>query len=142
MRLWSIHPKYLDAKGLIALWRESLLAKAVLEGKTKGYKNHPQLIRFKNSSNPKSLINNYLEHIHKEASRRGYSFSKYKYREVDPQPKIAITRGQLDFELNHLLKKLRSRAPQFYKVLRATGKIYPHPIFKLIKGPISEWEKF
>ncbi|WP_368086417.1 pyrimidine dimer DNA glycosylase/endonuclease V [Nitrosomonas sp. Nm34] len=26
MRLWSIHPKYLDAKGLLALWREGLQA--------------------------------------------------------------------------------------------------------------------
>jgi len=38
MRLWTIHPKYLDAKGLVALWRETLLAKHVLEGKTPGYK--------------------------------------------------------------------------------------------------------
>nr|WP_243687290.1 pyrimidine dimer DNA glycosylase/endonuclease V [Methanobacterium formicicum] len=48
MRLWSLHPKYLDVKGLVALWREGLLARAVLKGKTKGYTNHPQLIRFKN----------------------------------------------------------------------------------------------
>jgi hypothetical protein len=51
MRIWSLHPKYLDAKGLVALWRESLLAKQALESKTKGYKNHPQLNRFKNSGN-------------------------------------------------------------------------------------------
>lgn len=23
MRLWSSHPKYLDAKGIVALWREA-----------------------------------------------------------------------------------------------------------------------
>ena len=49
MRLWSVHPKYLDSKGLVALWREALLAKQVLEGGTKGYRNHPQLDRFKKS---------------------------------------------------------------------------------------------
>ena len=36
MRLWSLHPRYLDAKGLVALWREGLLAQAVLKGQTKG----------------------------------------------------------------------------------------------------------
>jgi len=25
MRLWTLHPKYLDARGLVALWREGLL---------------------------------------------------------------------------------------------------------------------
>jgi hypothetical protein len=29
-RIWSLHPKYLDARGLVALWREGLLAQAVL----------------------------------------------------------------------------------------------------------------
>lgn len=43
MRLWSLHPQYLDAKGLVALWREGLLAQAVLAGQTRGYKRHPQL---------------------------------------------------------------------------------------------------
>jgi hypothetical protein len=33
MRIWSLHPKYLDSKGLVALWRESLLAKNVLRDK-------------------------------------------------------------------------------------------------------------
>ena len=51
MRIWSLHPRYLDAKGLVAVWRETLLAKHVLEGKTKGYKNHPQLNRFREVKN-------------------------------------------------------------------------------------------
>jgi hypothetical protein len=36
MRLWSLHLKYLDAKGLVAVW--GLLAKKVSKEKTKGYK--------------------------------------------------------------------------------------------------------
>jgi Pyrimidine dimer DNA glycosylase (EC 3.2.2.17)/DNA-(apurinic or apyrimidinic site) lyase (EC 4.2.99.18) len=52
MRLWSIHPKYLDVQGLLGLWREGLLAQKVLLGETKGYRNHPQLIRFKRTSDP------------------------------------------------------------------------------------------
>jgi Pyrimidine dimer DNA glycosylase (EC 3.2.2.17)/DNA-(apurinic or apyrimidinic site) lyase (EC 4.2.99.18) len=60
MRLWSLHPKYLDKLGLLGLWRESLLAQKVLLGKTKGYKNHPQLIRFKKTEDPILYIGTYL----------------------------------------------------------------------------------
>ena len=76
MRLWSIHPKYLDAKGLVALWREGLLAQNVLLGNTKGYKNHPQLIRFKNSENPYGAIAEYLRYVVNEADNRGYNFNR------------------------------------------------------------------
>lgn len=31
-----MHPRYLDAKGLVALWREALLVQAVLRGETRG----------------------------------------------------------------------------------------------------------
>jgi len=70
MRIWSLHPKYLDSKGLVALWRETLLAKHVLEGKTKGYKNHPQLNRFKAMKKPVEVINQYLSEIFIEAINR------------------------------------------------------------------------
>jgi len=66
MRIWSIHPKYLDTKGLVALWRENLLAKNVLEHNTRGYKNHPQLIRSKNSGTPLQAINHYLAAVYQE----------------------------------------------------------------------------
>lgn len=58
MRIWSLHPKYLDTKGLVALWRETLLAQHVLSGKTKRYKNHPQLARFKNVNTRLTLLTN------------------------------------------------------------------------------------
>jgi len=76
MRLWSIHPKYLDTKGLVAVWREALLAKNVLKNKTKSYKNHPQLKRFKNK--PITIINSYLKTIYDEAKNRNYNFNKNK----------------------------------------------------------------
>ncbi|MDI6747818.1 MAG: pyrimidine dimer DNA glycosylase/endonuclease V [Rhodocyclaceae bacterium] len=41
MRLWTLHPRYLDARGLVALWREARLAQAVLGGKTRGYTHTP-----------------------------------------------------------------------------------------------------
>ena len=47
MRLWSLHPSYLDSAGLVALWQEGLLARKVLSSQTKGYIHHPQLHRFR-----------------------------------------------------------------------------------------------
>ena len=71
MRLWSIHPRYLDPQGLVALWREALLAKAVIRGETRGYTNHPQLERFKLHPQPTSAINCYHAADHAEAPRPG-----------------------------------------------------------------------
>jgi len=140
MRLWSIHPRYLDGQGLVALWRESLLAKKVLENKTKGYGNHPQLLRFKLTDSPLKYINTYLYYIYKEAEKRNYNFdkSKFKYYKLK---KIPITSGQLNYEFLHLLKKLKKRNYFLYKTLQNTKKLKPHPLFKIIKGYIEYWEK-
>ncbi len=78
MRLWTIHPGYLDRKGLVALWREGLLAQSVLLGNTKGYKNYPQLTRFKNTDNPIGAIGNYLSAVVDEADKRGHNFNRDK----------------------------------------------------------------
>lgn len=74
MRLWSLHPKYLDTKGLLAVWREGLLAKHVLEGKTKGYTEHPQLERFLDAPEPLAAINRFLFCVLEESEKRGYKF--------------------------------------------------------------------
>src|SRR6185295_4973729 len=107
MRIWSIHPKYLDAKGLVALWRETLLTKHVLEGKTKGYKNHPQLDRFKKIKNPVDAINQYLSIVYTEALARGYDFNKQKINWKFKKRRIKVTAGQLEYEASHLLNKLK-----------------------------------
>jgi len=52
VRLWSVHPEYLDSRGLVALWREALLAQAVLRGETRGYRRHPRLARFRARPDP------------------------------------------------------------------------------------------
>lgn len=141
MRIWSLHPKYLDSKGLVALWREALLAKKVLEGKTKGYKNHPQLERFKNSKNPVGTINQYLTIVYQEAIKRGYNFDKNKINFNFKPDQLKVTRGQLDFELTHLLKKLKIRDNERYFELLYKKKFYPHPLFIIINGDIEKWEK-
>jgi hypothetical protein len=141
MRIWSLHPKYLDAKGLVALWRETLLAKNVLEGKTKGYKNHPQLNRFKTAKDPINAINFYLKAVWLEAAARNYSFNKNKFVEINDIGKINVTKGQLNFERTHLLKKLEIRDLIKYNSIIGLVNYEPHPLFNLIDGKIEPWEK-
>ncbi|HEY1871604.1 MAG TPA: pyrimidine dimer DNA glycosylase/endonuclease V [Chitinophagaceae bacterium] len=143
MRIWSVHPKYLDGKGLVALWRETLLAKNVLENKTKGYKNHPQLIRFKETSDPLSFINKYLEEIYNESQRRNYSFDKTKVRQnLKPISTVFVTNGQMEFEIQHLKRKLKLRDPQKINEIKLVKKFEPHSLFTIIEGEIESWEKF
>jgi hypothetical protein len=141
MRLWSLHPQYLDAQGLVALWREALLAQAVLRGKTRGYQHHPQLQRFRSHPQPISAINAYLSRIHAEATARGYSFDAAKVGPVRRVASIPVTTGQLEYEWLHLLRKLRKRSPDAYRRWRATGAPRRHPLFRRVGGPVAEWEK-
>lgn len=141
MRLWSIDLKYLDTKGLVTLWRESLLAKNVLENKTKGYKNHPQLIRFQKSKNPIGAINFYLKLIHDESLSRKYNFNKDKFSANNKIDKINVTDKQLEYEFKHLQKKLSLRDKQKYNSNLSITKIEPNDLFIEIKGDIEQWEK-
>ncbi len=141
MRLWSIDLMYLDSKGLVALWREGLLAQNVLHDKTKGYKNHPQLVRFKNTPNPQLSIAEYLHSVVDEADKRGYNFDRNKiinYGGVSLR--IEVTVGQIEYEFNHLLNKLKTRAPKRYEKLKLLKEIRLHPIFTKVDGDIEEWE--
>jgi hypothetical protein len=141
MRIWSLHPKYLDAKGLVALWRETLLAKNVLEGKTAGYRNHPQLTRFKQANRPVDAINQYLSEIYLESVNRNYNFDKQKIDWNFEKTKLSVTTGQLNYEIKHLLIKLKTRDINKYNVLRTRSTFDIHPLFILINGDIEEWEK-
>ena len=140
MRIWSLHPKYLDSKGLIALWRETLLAKHVLEGKTKGYKNHPQLNRFKASTNPIEAINQYLSEIYMEATNRDYNFDRQKVNWDFKKAKLDVTVGQLNYEVSHLLNKLQTRDQKKHEELNSILTFETHPLFNLVEGPIEKWE--
>jgi hypothetical protein len=141
MRLWTVHPQYLDAKGLTAAWREALLAQKVLSGKTKGYRFHPQLIRFCSHPQPLQAVGAFLASLADEAERRGYVFDKTKIFHPGNVEKIEETTGQLLFEWAHLLQKLQKRAPvlhsQHFKIIQPD----PHPLFRIISGEIREWEK-
>ena len=140
MRIWSVHPKYLYAKGLVALCRETLLTKNVLEGNTKGYKNHPQLNRFKAEDNPLEAINQYLAEVWDEATRRGYNFDRTKIDFDFQKIKIDVTLGQLQYEFNHLLKKLEQRDPERYKQFEKLKMVDCAEIFDVREGEIEKWE--
>lgn len=141
MRLWSIHPEYLDKAGLVALWREALLAKHVLEGRTIGYKNHPQLNRFKQSKKPLDAINQYLSIIYNEAVSRKYNFDRIKIDWNFSTTTLTVTNGQMKYEMQHLLNKLKNRDINKYNEVKKIPVIMPHPLFKVIDGEIEEWEK-
>lgn len=141
MRLWSIHPAYLDARGLVALWREGLLAQNVLLGKTRGYIHHPQLLRFRGTVNPEGAIAGYLRVVAKEADARGYNFDKRRIVNRRYQGKIPVTSGQAGYEIRHLMEKLKIRDPELYQQLKSVKKIRLHPMFVEIQGEVEAWEK-
>ena len=139
MRIWSLHSRYLDAKGMVALWRETLLAQKVLKGQTKGYQHHPQLRRFLEQTNPLACIGYYLEEVLQESLKRGYRFDPAKIGSPSGFEKIPLTQGQLDYEWDHLNRKLRTRSPKKWAELESLSP-EPHPLFVVIPGPIASWE--
>jgi len=140
LRLWTLHPRYLDPRGLTALWREALLARAVLLGRTRGYRSHPQLDRFRARPDAVALVNAYLVHVYAEARRRGYSFDRRKLASPRARMRLPETLGQLDYEWRHLKAKLRARSPSLARALRHVRRPEPHPLFRLVAGGVRAWE--
>lgn len=122
------------------MWRETLLAKHVLEGKTKGYRNHPQLQRFKNGPKPLDHINQYLATVFEEATARGYNFDRGKIDWKFKKSKLKLTRGQFEYEIKHLMAKLISRDPVKYQENKKQKQLEPHPLFEITEGGIEDWE--
>ena len=141
MRLWSVHPQYLDARSLVALWREALLAQAVLAGRTLGYRHHPQLQRFRAKASPRGAVAEYLRGVHAEAATRGYAFSARKIGRARSSAHIEVTRGQLMHEWQHLLAKLAIRDPERRDRLAVVKSPRPHPLFRIVSGDVEAWEK-
>lgn len=161
MRLWSLDPRYLDGKGLVACWREALLAQAVLAGRTKGYTRHPQLERFREAPDPLAAIAAYLEGIAAEATRRGYHFDTTRIIRGAVGPggsgspgedraalvplhhSMDVTTGQLALERRHLLAKLRERSPADVSRLEEVGEdgVEPHRLFRRVPGGVADWER-
>ncbi|MDH5707584.1 MAG: pyrimidine dimer DNA glycosylase/endonuclease V [Hylemonella sp.] len=141
MRLWSLHPRYLDPQGLVALWREALLAQAVLHGQTRGYRHHPQLDRFRNSDAPLAAMSLFLQAVQTEALSRGYAFDARKIHPVQESVQLPVTAGQMQFEWEHLLAKLQLRKPDLLRRWQSTGAPEAHPLFTVCPGDIEAWER-
>lgn len=141
MRLWSIHPGHLDSRGLVALWREALLAQAVLEDETKGYRHHPQLERFRAQGSPLSFIAEYLKAVHAESVERGFRFDANKIARGGTRRRIDVSQGQVDFEWRHLNRKLEARAPQWLEARRTAVTPLVHPLFRIVPGGVADWER-
>jgi hypothetical protein len=141
MRLWSVHPGSLDRAGLVACWRESLLAQAVLTGATVGYRHHPQLERFRAEPDPVAAVGAYLTGLADEADRRSYRFDRSRIvRPSPPQPVIAVSDGQLAHEWAHLGRKLAARSPDDAQRWAGTDP-HAHPLFHVVAGPVASWER-
>lgn len=141
MRLWSLHPKYLDPQGLVALWREGLLAQAVLHDETRGYRNHPQLDRFKQCALPQAAMRAYLMALYVESQARGYRFDRSKIKESGAFDRLPVTSGQVAYEWAHLMSKLKNRNPVSYSLWQNLDVVEVHPLFDLVPGQVESWEK-
>lgn len=137
--MWSLHPSLLDRQGLIACWREALLAQAVLAGRTAGYRHHPQLTRFREAQDPMAAIGAYLTGLADEATARGYRFDRTRIDGPLESAPISVTTGQLRLERDHLAAKLRVRSPEWLPRLDASPT--PHPLFVTVDGGPEPWER-
>ena len=140
MRLWTLHPKYLDRRGLVGLWREGLLAQAVLRGLTSGYTAHPQLARFRSARAPVACIGAYLKAVQAEATRRGYRFDRRRIVGRGPCVRLTATGGQLEYEWRHLMAKLAARDRAWLAWATRVKKPEAHPLFRIVTGPVEPWE--
>jgi len=142
MRLWTLHPKYLDQKGLVACWREGLLAQAVF-GKSGPYSHHPQLERFASVQE----ISFYLVHIYAEAQKRGYNFNYANIQHPNYQflLSIEVSLGQVVTEAYRLDQKIKERGgtPRENITLDYPLGLEVHPMFSvnLTDATKASWEK-
>nr|WP_314841638.1 pyrimidine dimer DNA glycosylase/endonuclease V [uncultured Microbacterium sp.] len=143
MRIWSLHPRYLDRQGLVACWRETLLAQAVLAGRTRGYGAHPQLERFRAVPEPLGAVVAYLHAVADEADARAYTFDRTRIDRARPcsQGVLSVTRGQLALEWSHLSAKLADRSPEILVRWSGVALPEPHPLFVAVPGPVESWER-
>ena len=141
MRIWSLHPKYLDPQGLVALWREALLAQAVLQGNTRGYQAHPQLERFRAQRSSVAAIGAYLLAVWSEADARGYSFDRGKITSARSHKPILVASGQVEYEWLHLMRKLATRNPELHQQWLSVPSPQCHPLFEVCAGGVEPWER-
>ena len=53
---------------------------------------------------------------------------------------MTVTKGQLEYEMNHLLKKLKLRDVNRFKQLQHLKIVEPVSFFKVKDGAVEDWE--
>ena len=81
--------------------------------------------------------------VYKEACARGYKFDVAKVGKFDAEnlSKIAVTKGQIEYEFSLLQEKLKLRDLKKYKENLNVKNIEISTIFTKIDGDIELWEK-
>ena len=141
MRLWSIHPRYLDPPGLGGLWREALLAQGIVIGRTTAYRNHPQARRVLEQPDPWGAIHDYLVGVWEEGDRRGYDYKRSRILPHAGSHPMTVPRGQLEYEAALLRLKLEARNPAYLDDLPRPECVPPHPSILVVEGGIAWWER-
>ena len=118
-----------------------MLAQKVLAGLTKGYRHHPQLIRFQSQTDSLAAIATFLLGLADEAQNRGYNFDSSKISRLRFTGQMDETNGQLLYEWTHLKTKLKVRAPHLSRQFRDIKIPEPHPLFRIVPGDVCHWEK-
>jgi hypothetical protein len=145
MKLWSLHPSYLDIQGLHTVWQEGLLGMMIMENQDAGFQNDPQLIRFWLSGDPMGILGFYLSEIYNEAKNRGFNFDDYKLQKINNSLTISVNSGQIDYEALELMNILQKRDKEKFRELNQIFQqksVKTHPLFYIIEGPVEKWEIF
>lgn len=152
MRLWSLHPQYLDDQTFYLTWKRGMIAVRALTGKLAPYEqrfaHHGQLERFKKYPDPTQAISDYMHALVDEAERRHYQFPRYFKRKSLPKPpngtRIPVTAGQMECEIWLYARLISQRGGMIeqYEKFFAIENHLPHPIFELVRGPVAPWERY
>lgn len=154
MRLWTIHPKYLDGKRLTSQWKEGIqmmhIWKEIGENpepaKRLGYVSHPQVRRLSNllvadSGLISLLLHQHLTAVHEESVQRSYSFNKKLIDDLAPDcknaPKVYVTMGQVAYEFALMATKNN----EWSQKVAIDPYMLCNPIFQVVSGSIESWEK-
>ena len=134
MNLWSFHPKYLDEKGLRAVWQDALFAQNVLSGRIKDHrKYYPQLMKFNNYFEPLAAIGAYLGFIYDDGVERGIIFQEHKIMHRSKRENIfQVDRERLEDEFEQYKRKMQTVSMLQTAKLRQVSKVEPHPIFEVV----------
>ncbi len=86
-------------------------------------------------------ISTYLHALVDEATARGYRYDRaLVLGPPAPDLRLEVTDAQLAYEWEHLRAKLAVRSPDVARRWEDVAVPDPHPLFRVVPGPVAEWE--